>query len=198
MVWKSGLRVYPRPIPRTGGPIPRTGVRPSLARSRSPLHLKKIARAHRMRHAANKEKVAQINAHSPRDSSSTKIGPSPPLGGGLGSRPEASGQDPRCRPLQKRKGQFRCKVVLHSGRVSNSLPSPQFAEVGILVLLADGFGAWLPCVHAARAKPQFGFIGQSGLSVLELIDRRRPEGKERGGACAAPLTSRSGVQLKGR
>ena len=85
-----------------------------------------------MRHAANKEKVAQINAHSPRDSSSTKIGPSPPLGGGLGSRPEASGQDPRCRPLQKRKGQFRCKVVLHSGRVSNSLPSPQFAEVVFL------------------------------------------------------------------
>jgi len=76
-----------------------------------------------MTHAANREKVAQINAHSPRDSSSTKIGPPPPLGGGLGPRPEASGQDPRCRPLQKRKGQFRCKVGFLSTR-SSTLEEP--------------------------------------------------------------------------
>jgi hypothetical protein len=134
LVRKSGLRVYPRPIPWTGV---RFAGRGSGHRQRGAghLHLKKIAGAHRMRHAANREKVAQINAQSPRDSSSTKIGPPPPLDNGPGSRPELSGRDGPCRPFQKREGQFRCKVGFLSTRsstlekASNSLPSPQLLRL---------------------------------------------------------------------
>jgi hypothetical protein len=138
---------------------------------------------------ANSETAAQINAHSPSESSSTKIGLSPRLGGWLGSRPELSGRDGRCRPLQKREGQFRCKVGFLSTRSSTleepaTPPSPQLLRRYSWLMVLERAG---PCVDAARAKqPQFGSIGRSRLSVLELIDRRPPEGKERGGANAAP------------
>jgi hypothetical protein len=67
-----------------------------------------------MTHAANREKIPQINAHSPRDSNSTEIGPPPSLGDRLGPRPELSGRDGRCRPLQETEGQLRCKVGFSS------------------------------------------------------------------------------------
>jgi hypothetical protein len=64
-----------------------------------------------MTHAANREKkAAQINAQTPRDSSSTKIGPPPPLGDGVGPCPELSGRDGRWRGLQEPESQFQCKV----------------------------------------------------------------------------------------
>jgi hypothetical protein len=63
-----------------------------------------------MTHAANREKIPQINAHSPRDSSSTKIGPPSSLGDGLGPRPELSGRDGLCRPFQETESQFHCEV----------------------------------------------------------------------------------------
>src|ERR1700730_2357950 len=73
--------------------------------------------------------------------------------------------------------------VLHSRRASDSLPSPQLLRRYSWLMVLERAG---PCVHAARAKPRFGSIARSRLFGLELIDRRPPEGKERGGANAAP------------